>query len=303
MSETNGTYTTRHERERSAPTAAPVMRLGDLIGTLRDDATEAYEARVSGQLRGPVTRIPLLDDALGGALQPGVHVLHAGSGVGKTALALQIAATCGFPALFVTCEMAPLELLRRHTARVTNTFLGRLKSGEYEPGRVVSLAEAACLDAPDLALMDATMAPALASNMVMVARAMQGDHRSVLVVVDSLHSWASGGAFAEGDEYARLAVALSDLRGAASQLAAPVLVIAERNRASMKKGGLNAGAGHRGVEYGAESVWGLDKEDDATRGHLGDLPVKLTIEKNRNGALGRPIDLSFYGATMKFVGA
>lgn len=287
--------------ERSA-TAAPVMRLGDLIGALRDDAAAAYEARQSGQPRGPITRIPVLDDALGGALQAGVHVLHAGSGVGKTALALQISATCGFPALFVTCEMSPLELLRRHTARVTETYLGRLKSGEYEPSRVVRLAQEACQVAPDLALMDATMAPALASNMVMIARALQGDHRSVLVVVDSLHSWSSGGAFTEGDEYARLAVALGDLRGVASQLSAPVLVIAERNRASMKKGGLNAGAGHRGVEYGAESVWGLDKEEDAIAGPLGDTPVTLKIEKNRNGVAGKSIKMSFYGATQRFVG-
>src|SRR5918996_1264990 len=90
--------------------------------------------------RAPVTRIPQLDDVLGGALQPGVHVVHASPGAGKTALALQIAATCGFPALFVTCEMAPLELLRRITARVTETLLGRLKSGEYDPTRVVKLA-------------------------------------------------------------------------------------------------------------------------------------------------------------------
>src|SRR5829696_3798503 len=96
------------QTERSA--SAPVMRLGDLIGALRDDAAAAYEAKQSGKPRGPITRIPQLDDVLGGALQPGVHVLHASPGAGKTALALQIAATCGFPALFVTCEMAPLEL-------------------------------------------------------------------------------------------------------------------------------------------------------------------------------------------------
>src|SRR5215210_4712782 len=68
------------------------------------------------------------------------------------------------PALFVTCEMSPLELLRRITARVTETFLGRLKSGEYEPGRVVRLAQEACQTATDLALMDATTAPADAAH-------------------------------------------------------------------------------------------------------------------------------------------
>jgi replicative DNA helicase len=278
------------------------MRLGDLIGALRDDAAAAYEARQTGRPRGPVTRIPMLDDALGGALQPGLHVLHASPGAGKTALALQIAATCGFPALFVACEMAPLELLRRITARVTETYLGRLKSGEYDPSKVVRLAQTACEAVPDLALMDATIVRATADHILMVARALRGDHRSVLVVVDSLHSWSSA-AFSEGEEYARLAVGLSDLRGVAQQLGAPVLVIAERNRASMQKGGLSAGAGHRGIEFGAESVWSLNRDEDDRAGPLGDVPVKVKVEKNRNGVAGRSINLSFYGATQKFVGA
>lgn len=50
---------------------APVMRLGDLIGALREDATAATEARRTGQPRGPVTGIVQLDDTLGGALQAG----------------------------------------------------------------------------------------------------------------------------------------------------------------------------------------------------------------------------------------
>jgi replicative DNA helicase len=278
------------------------MRLGDLIGALRDDAAAAYEAKQTGQPRGPVTRIPMLDDALGGALQPGLHALHASPGAGKTALGLQVAATCGFPALFVTCEMAPLELLRRITARVTETFLGRLKSGEYDPSKVVGLAQTACAAAPDLALMDATTASATADHILMVARAIRGDARSVLVVVDSLQSWSSA-AFSEYTEYDRLATGLADLRIVAQQLAAPVLMISERNRASMQKGGLSAGAGHRGIEHGTESVWSLNRDDDDRPGPLGEVPIKLKIEKNRNGTTGKTVNLSFYGATQKFVGA
>jgi hypothetical protein len=39
--------------------------------------------------------------------------------------------------------MAPLELFRRHTARVTSAFLGRLKSGEFDPAYSVGLAKKA----------------------------------------------------------------------------------------------------------------------------------------------------------------
>jgi len=66
--------------------------------------------------------------------------MHGQPGTGKTAFALQVAAQCGFPCLYVTCEMAPLELLRRHTARVTRTYLNRFKSGELSPRESLELA-------------------------------------------------------------------------------------------------------------------------------------------------------------------
>ena len=43
----------------------------------------------------------------------------------------------------ISCEMALLELLRRHTARTTGTYLGRLKSGELAPQEAVLLARRA----------------------------------------------------------------------------------------------------------------------------------------------------------------
>src|SRR5690349_126228 len=107
-----------------------IVRLGDLLGEWEADAHAAYAARVSGQARGPVTGLLRLDQELGGALTPGVHIAHGQPGAGKTAFALQAATRCDCPCLYVTAEMSPLELLRRIAARVTETFLGRLKSGE-----------------------------------------------------------------------------------------------------------------------------------------------------------------------------
>src|SRR5262249_16936954 len=127
-----------------------------LLGEWEADAQAAFDARVNGIPRGPVTGLRSLDDALGGVLQPGLHIVHGGPGVGKTALGLQIAGTCGFPALYVTAEMRPLELLRRITARVTGTFLGRLKSGELAPADSLAKAREACAAVPRLALADAT---------------------------------------------------------------------------------------------------------------------------------------------------
>jgi replicative DNA helicase len=275
-----------------APTATPaeptprLTRLGDLLGEWEADAIAAHQARVSGVRRGPVTGLPGLDLELGGALDAGVHVVHAGPGVGKTALCLQVAASCGCPSLYVTCEMKPLELLRRITARLTGTYLGRLKSGELAPADSLRLARQAVAAAPDVVLADATQAFASAGWIRAAAAVARGDHEHLLVVVDSVHSWAE--AF-PGD--------------AAGGLGCPVLAVAERNRATMSTGGLNASAGSRRFEYSGASVWDLQSERDAHPDAAGGVPLTLTLAKNRNGAAGRRLYLAFHGALQRFAEA
>ncbi len=278
-----------------------LMKLGQLLGEWEADAQAAHDARVNGTLRGPVTGLVGLDRVLGGVLQPGLHIAHGGPGVGKTALGLQVAATCGFPALYVSCEMRPLELLRRHTARVTNTFLGRLKSGELAPADSLRLAQQACAAAPELVLADATQAFATPAWLQDAAAPTQGQARHILIVVDSLHSWAE--AASDGlAEYDALGAGIAALRTLATSLGCPVLAIAERNRMSMKGGGMSASAGSRKFEYGAETVIGLTEDTSQERpiAPPGETSITLKVEKNRNGAAGHSVDLFFHGALQRF---
>jgi replicative DNA helicase len=288
----------------SSPAKRPLpalYSLSALVDDLATDAEERHRAREAGKPFGPVTGFKGLDAALGSALGVGLHVLHGSPGVGKTAFALQVAALCGCPALYVTCEMAPLELLRRHTARVTGTFLGKFKTGELTGEAVRDLARKAAEAAPLLALLDATETPAEFDSILRPASAMQRDSPSghVLVVIDSLHSWADS--LGEGtEEYERLNLALTALRLLSKRLGCAVVVIAERNRAAMKSGGQSAGAGTRKIEYGAESVIELDADADAKPNANGEVPVQLKISKNRNGATGKPIALRFHGALQRY---
>ena len=276
-----------------------LARLGDLLGDWAADAEAAHRAHTTGQPRGPVTGQPKLDRELGGALSPGVHILHGGPGAGKTAFALQTAATCGSPAVYVTAEMAVLELFRRHTARVTNTYLGRLKSGEFEPAASLMLAQKAAAAAPDLVLADATRAWASPDWIRQSAEIARGDGRDVLIIVDSTHSWAEG-APVEASEYDRLGWALGSLRMIAGALNCPVLAIAERNRANMTKGGISAGACSRKFEDGGDAVLDLGREENATADANGEIDVTVTLAKNRNGSPGRKIKLKFHGALQRF---
>jgi replicative DNA helicase len=279
-----------------------LLPLRHLLDEWQSDAEAAHLAYATGTPRGPITGHKTLDRELGGAMAPGVHVLHAGPGIGKTAFALQIAATSPFPSVYVTAEMRPLELLRRVTARATGTYLGRLKSGELEAAESLALARRAAATASHLVFADATQAWAASEWIEDVTRVVKGDARHVLVVVDSVHSWAEGMP-GDVDEYLALGEGLRALRRVAQVLECPVLAIAERNRAGMKEGGLSASAGSRKFEYGGESVLSLSREKENNADATGEVSVTLTIEKNRNGAPGKKIRMLFNGALQRFTEA
>ena len=279
--------------------APRLFRMGDLLGEWETDANAAHDARVRGIARGPVTGFVSIDRELGGALCPGLHIVHGQPGAGKTAFTLQIATSCGCPCLYVTCEMAPLELLRRHTARVTRTFLGRLKNGELSPNDSLQLARRACAEAPLLAMCDATRSYASPRWMRDAALATKGDGKHLLVIVDSLHSWAES-ASTDAPEYETLNAGLVALRQLAHELNCPVLAVAERNRGTMSAGGLSAGAGTRKIEYGAETVFDMERDPARREDAAGEVEITVKFAKNRHGAAGKKVVVFFHGALQKF---
>ena len=307
------------EGQQAPENLSRLLPLADLLDDLQVDAAAAHEARLSGKPRGPRTGLPGLDQRLGGYFAPGLHGLLGNTGSGKTAFALQLAASCETPALFVSLEMRPLELLRRLTARLSETFLGRLKSGELSADAVRALAGKAIASCPQLALVDATRAYLAPEQLLEMALAWRRRHAAsqLLVVLDSLHAWSdrSPAVLREGrSEYEALSVAMDELLLVSAVLSAPLLFVSEQNRASMGRGGVNSGAGNRRIEYKAETIISLKREPKAagTSGEddrplqAGDFDanheaaITVTLEKNRNGAAGEPSPLLFHGALQRF---
>lgn len=275
------------------------IRLKDLLSEWEEDATEAHEAYETGVPRGPVTGMDTLDYELGGWFSPGLFVIHGQPGAGKTAFVLQVAASCGCPALLVSCEMGPLELLRRITARVTGTYLGKLKTGELSPAESLALARRAVAATPDLVIADATTSYASPEWIRGAAEVTRGESSKLLVIIDSVHSWVDS-CPADLTEYEALNNGLSALRTLGKQLSCPLIAVAERNRASMAKGGLSASAGSRKFEYGGEAVFDLQRSSDSKPDANGEVSITFVIEKNRNGAPGKKINLLFQGSLQRF---
>jgi replicative DNA helicase len=285
----------------------PVTQLAALLDDFVADAEAAALARASGKPRGAITSLHSLDDALGGYLAPGVHILQAAPGAGKTAFALQVASDCAYPCLYVTAEMGLLELFRRLVARQTKTFLGRLKSGEMGGDESKRLALQTIKNLPCLAFMDATQLYAaplhISDTAELLRKRFESEH--ILIVIDSLQNWAKSarrvvGESANTSEYDLITAGLDAISGIGAKLKCPILAVSHRNRVGNRSdGGLHAGKGSGDLEYGSESVIDLTRKDE-TPNFEGETNVKATIHKNRHGIPGVSFDFAFSGRLQNF---
>jgi replicative DNA helicase len=285
----------------------PVTQLAGLLADFVADAEAAARARESGKPRGAITNLHSLDDALGGYLAPGVHILQAAPGAGKTAFALQIASDCAYPCLYVTSEMGLLELFRRLVARQTKTYLGRLKSGELSGDESKRLALRTIENLPCLAFMDATQLYAAPLHLKDAAELLREQFKSehILIVLDSLQNWAKSarrvaGELSNTSEYDLITAGLDAISGVGAKLQCPIIAVSHRNRAGNRSdGGLHAGKGSGDLEYGSETVIDLTRKDE-TPNSDGETNVKATIHKNRHGIPGISFDFAFSGRLQNF---
>lgn len=282
------------------PTAGPRLTfLSDLVGGLVRDAEANAEARRTGQKRGPITGLAGLDRVLGGFMRPGVHLLQAAPGAGKTAFCLQAATDCQCPALYVAAEQPPHVLFERVIARQTKTFLEKLRSGELPPAEVERLARQTAQQAARLAFLDGTLS-AVSPSMILQAAEVLRDRfetSSVLIVLDSIQVWARR-IHPDLGEYDRVTAAADNADALGLELSCPVLGVSHRNRMGQRSGDkLHAGKGSGDLEYAGQSVMDLDAAD--SKGEVL-TDATLLICKNRWGAQQVELSLQFEGRLQRF---
>ena len=264
------------------------------------------------------TGIASLDEALGGGLYPGLSILGAPSGCGKTALALQVAenaAANGIPVLFATIEQPAQELVARGVARRCGLLgapvgarramdPGALQGKEAE---VFNRALAVYVEevGAEMVFMDRPGAFS-AEEVADEARALaRSSGRAPLVVVDYLQLLA-----AERGEVERQAVTRSviALKAISKELACPVLAISSLNRGGYKSAAMDAFKESGSVEYTADLLLALSEHTgrgEKRPGRDAVRAVDVCVLKNRFGPAGGatdPISLAFEPASGHFRG-
>ncbi len=282
--------------------APKVCRLADLVEGLLTEHEMLRAAKAEGRAMGPVTGFAELDVTLGGYLPNGISVLQGPPGVGKTALALQTIASCGCTAVYVSAEMAPTELLRRAISRLTQTKLSRLRDPDLDTMELGDLALDTVNALSHVVLIDARVGIASLRFIERVVNRNRADKQPLLVVVDSLQTWARSTATGHNPviEYELVTNGIQQLSELASSSKFAMLAVSHRHRAGQEKGGLHASKGSGHVEYLAEALLELTTEGDGRPDAAGARAMKLVVLKNRGGQVGTRIDLNFRGDFQEF---
>jgi hypothetical protein len=123
--------------------AVSLRRLSEYV----PDAFDSFDRRAEGVERPIPVPWPDYAALIGGGYWPGVHVLCAGTGAGKTQFALQVArgaALNGIPTLYIGLEMGPRDAVARVAAMLdANIKPGRLQHGQWARGGALSASDIA----------------------------------------------------------------------------------------------------------------------------------------------------------------
>ena len=270
---------------------------------LKDTLVESFERldelqRSGDDLRGLPTGFVDLDRILAGLQRSNLVVLAARPGMGKTALALNIAqyvaASAGRKVGFFSLEMSKEELVDRLLVSQADIDAWRLKTGRLDQQDFLKLSDAMGVLADAPLFIDDTPGMSI-YEMRTKARRLATEQDIDLIVMDYLqlaHGQTRDNRVQEVGEISQ------GLKNIARELRIPVLALSQLNRAVESRGDkapqLSDLRESGSIEQDSDVVMFLYREDEDIRESM-----KLKVAKHRNGPLGT-IDLFFRGDRIKF---
>lgn len=253
----------------------------------------------AGGMRGVATGFPDLDDTLAGMQPSNLIILAARPGMGKTAMALNMAQYVAVvekkPVGFFSLEMSREELIDRLLVAQADIDAWRLKTGRLGEEEFAKLSDAMGVLADSPLFIDDTPGMSVL-EMRTKARRLMSEQGLALVVVDYLTLMRAHRRY--DNRVQEVAEFSQGLKNLARELKVPVLALSQLNRAVEHRGSnqpqladlRESGA----IEQDADVVMFLYREDSEDVENM-----KLNIAKHRNGPL-RMIDLRFRGDRIRF---
>jgi len=273
---------------------------------IKDALAESFDRLDSLQnsqdgLRGVPTGFSDLDRMLAGMQDSNLLILASRPGIGKTALATNIAQFVAvekkIPVGYFALEMSNLEMVDRMLVSQANIDAWKLKTGNLKDDDFARLSEGMGVLAESPLYIDDTPGQSIL-ELRTKARRLHSQVGVKLLIVDYLQLCIGDKNY---DSRVQEVGAISQgLKNLARELKIPVLALSQLNRglesrtdktpqlADLRESG--------SIEQDADVVMFLSRADD---NNLED--VKLSIAKHRNGALGT-MDLKFRGDRVKFYG-
>ena len=257
-------------------------------------------AKASGSYTGIPSGFPDLDNLTSGFQDSEFVVIGARPSVGKTALALTMAANIAVQQHravgFFTLEMSAVALMQRLLASEARLDSNRIRSGLLRASDFSKITDAAARmyeaplfieDSPNLKLLDLRAQ----------ARRMKSNHGVEIIFIDYLTLITS-----EHPELARweqFTEVSRSLKALARELDLPVVALSQVRRETEGKMPTLADLRESGsIEQDADVVMFLHRER-GTDENLNDVETELIVAKQRNGPVGQ-INLAFIPEYTKF---
>jgi replicative DNA helicase len=282
-----------------AGVAEPVSTVLDAIMRDLDD----------GVPPGHPTGLADLDRLTGGFYDGDLVILAARPGMGKTALASQMAlhtATAGGRTLFFSLEMPRKQLVQRMLSMRSGVNLQRIRDRQMSESQMVSVMEAASqindlplfLDDRERASQGRTMA-----GLRLAALRLAAERGGLALLVIDFLQMVEGPPVYRGNRTQEISAVSRDLKALAKELRCPIIALSQLSRAVESRPSrvpqLSDLRDSGDIEAAADLVLLLYREDYYDTQTAKPGVAELHVAKHRNGPTGM-VPLAFAAETTRF---